>query len=161
MRVCTWNILLGLRLDKVIEAVRGLPDFQGLDLLALQEASVPAGRPDAEAIAGAMGPGYSFFQAHAQPIRGREQGNALIWRTGWFEKGPPEVISLSDLEVPGLTRVERAPLRAVPPQRRIAVRAESHRMRVCVMHLDVVDSRTSSSSSGPSWRTCGTALRCR
>jgi endonuclease/exonuclease/phosphatase family metal-dependent hydrolase len=138
VRVCTWNILLGLRLDAVLAAVRTLPDFQDLDLLALQEASVHDGRPDAEAIAEAMGPDYSCFQATAQLFRGREQGNALIWRRGMFERHSTRVVSLSDLPVPPMSRTERVLLRAIPPQRRIAIRAESPDLRVYVMHLDLM-----------------------
>ena len=40
MRVCTWNIQLGLRLDAVLDAVRTRADFKDLDLFCLQEASV-------------------------------------------------------------------------------------------------------------------------
>lgn len=137
MRICTWNILLGLRLHVVLEAIRTHSDFAGIDLLALQEASVHDGKPDAEAVAEVLGPGYGWFQATAQLFRGREQGNALVWRRGLFE---PEthVVSLSDFPAPPMSRAERALLRAIPPQRRIAVRAESERLRVYVMHLDVV-----------------------
>jgi endonuclease/exonuclease/phosphatase family metal-dependent hydrolase len=138
VRICTWNILLGLRLDKVLETVRELRDFRDLDLLALQEASVHGGRPDAEFIAAAMGPGYSYFQATAQLFRGREQGNALIWRRGLFPEHSPQVVSLSEIDTSRLGRVERALLRAIPPQKRIAIRAESARLRVYVMHLDVM-----------------------
>jgi len=138
MRICTWNILLGLRLNKVLEAVRTLPDFRGVDLIALQEASVHDGRPDAEAVAEALGEGYAYFQATAQLFRGREQGNALIWRRELFEPHSPEVVSLSGLPTMRITRVERTLLRAIPPQKRIAIRAESAALRVYVMHLDVV-----------------------
>jgi endonuclease/exonuclease/phosphatase family metal-dependent hydrolase len=138
VRICTWNILLGLRLPKVLEAVHDLVDFHDLDLLALQETSVHHGRPDAEAIAEGLGPGYSWFQATAQQFRGREQGNALIWRRGLFAEDSPHVVSLSEIDLESLPRMERALLRAIPPQRRIAIRAESPRMRVYVMHLDVI-----------------------
>lgn len=138
MKVCTWNILLGLRLDAVLEAVRSLPDFSGLDLLALQEASVHGGRPDAQAVAEAMGAGYGWFQANAQKFRGREQGNALIWRKGLFESDAHAVVSLSEIPPERIGAAERALLRAIPPQRRIAVRAESEALRVYVMHLDVI-----------------------
>src|SRR2546426_2492679 len=138
MRICTWNILLGLRLSKVLEAVRTLPDFQGVDLIALQEASVHDGRPDAEAVAEALGVGYAYFQATAQLFQGREQGNALIWRREMFERHSAEVVSLAGLSTPRMTRVERTLLRAIPPQKRIAIRAESATLRVYVMHLDVV-----------------------
>ena len=136
--MCTWNILLGLRLGAVIEAVRTRPDFRDLDLLALQEASVHGGRPDAEAVAEAMGSGYAWFQATAQLFRGREQANALIWRRDVFEAEPPEVVTLAPMSEAPANRMERALLRAIPPQRRIAIRAESSDLRVYVMHLDVV-----------------------
>jgi len=138
VRICTWNILLGLRLNKVVEAVSTLPDFRDLDLMALQEASVHDGRPDAAAIAEAMGDEYSYFQATAQLFRGREQGNALIWRRNIFERQTPEIVSLSGLPTPRMTSVERTLLRAIPPQKRIAIRAESDELRVYVMHLDVI-----------------------
>ena len=138
MRICTWNILLGLRLNKVVEAVSTLPDFRDLDLMALQETSVHDGHPDAAAIAEAMGDGYSYFQATAQLFRGREQGNALIWRRNIFKRQTPEIVSLSGLPTPRMTGVERTLLRAIPPQKRIAIRAESDELRVYVMHLDVI-----------------------
>lgn len=136
--MCTWNILLGLRLNKVLECVRDLREFADVDIIALQEASVHDGRPDAQAIAEAMGPDYAYVQATAQLFRGREQGNALIWRRGLFPEQSPHVLSLTEIDTSRLTRVERALLRAIPPQKRIAIRAESAHMRVYVMHLDVV-----------------------
>ena len=138
LRICTWNILLGLRLGAVLHAVRSLPDFQHLDLFALQEASVHGGRPDAAIIADAMGDDYMWFQANAQKFRGLEQGNALIWRKGLFEHEAHDTVSLSEIPPARLGAAERALLRAIPPQRRIAVRAESDDLRVYVMHLDVV-----------------------
>ncbi len=138
MRVCTWNILLGLRIGAVLDAVRSIPDFKGLDLLALQEASVHAGTPDAAVIAAAMGPRYRYFQAAAQPVAGRVQANALIWREDLFDDDEHAVMSLSDIPAGRIRRAERALLRAIPPQRRIAVRAESPELRVYVMHLDVI-----------------------
>lgn len=137
MRICSWNVLLGMRLEKVLEAVRSRPDFQHLDLFALQEASVHDGRPDAEAIAEAMHGDYEYFQATAQLFRGREQANALIWRRGLF-RSTPDIVSLSDVSPSRLNRVERTLLRAIRPQRRIAIRAESASLRVYVMHLDVI-----------------------
>lgn len=96
------------------------------------------GRPDAEAVAEAMGGGYSWFQASAQRFGGREQANALIWRRAAFDPAPPEVVTLASMDETRLRSVERALLRAIPPQKRIAVRAESSGMRVYVTHLDVV-----------------------
>jgi endonuclease/exonuclease/phosphatase family metal-dependent hydrolase len=138
VRICSWNILLGLRLNSVLDAVSSLPDFHQLDLFAIQEASMHDGRPDAAAIAEVMGDDYGYFQSTAQLFRGREQGNALIWRRSLFEPAPPEVVSLTVSDAVTMTRAERALLRAVPPQKRIAIRAESEHLRVYVMHLDVI-----------------------
>jgi endonuclease/exonuclease/phosphatase family metal-dependent hydrolase len=135
--VCTWNILLGQRLPKLLETVRTTPDFRHLDMFAVQEASVHGGRPDAEAIAEVMGDEYEYFQATAQVFRGRDQANALIWRRGLFDHRP-EVVSLNEVPMARLPRAERTLLRAIPPQRRIAIRAESEAMRVYVMHLDLI-----------------------
>ncbi|HEY1420693.1 MAG TPA: endonuclease/exonuclease/phosphatase family protein [Candidatus Dormibacteraeota bacterium] len=138
MRICTWNIQLGLRLDAVLETVRRHQDFHQVDLFAVQEASVHGGVQDAAAIAGVMGAEFEHFQATAQLFRGREQGNALIWRRGLFQPSPPEIVSLSIPRTTTMTRAERTLLRAIQPQRRIAVRAESAVLRVYVMHLDVI-----------------------
>jgi endonuclease/exonuclease/phosphatase family metal-dependent hydrolase len=144
VRVCTWNIQLGLRLDAVVDAVRSRKDFHGLDLLCLQEASVHAGRLDAARIAEALGAGYDNFQATAQLRRGVEQANALIWRRDVFDPGQPEIVSLSSpalLSGPTsvrMSRAERTLLRAIAPQKRIAIRAESAALRVYVVHLDMI-----------------------
>ena len=138
MRVCTWNIQLGLRFGAVVDAVRTVADFRNLDLLCLQEASMHSGSEDAAVIAQAMGPGYEHFQATAQLRRGVEQANGLIWRKEAFQPGPPQVVSLGDPAFAKMTRAERTLLRAIAPQRRIAIRAESPTMRVYVVHLDVI-----------------------
>jgi endonuclease/exonuclease/phosphatase family metal-dependent hydrolase len=138
VRVCTWNIQLGLRLDAVLDAVRSRPDFQDLDLLCLQEASVHSGRPDSARIAEAMGTGYTHFQVTAQVRRGLEQANALVWRRETFQPGEPQVVPLNSSTPANLTRLERTLLRAIAPQQRIAVRAESSELRVYVVHLDVI-----------------------
>jgi endonuclease/exonuclease/phosphatase family metal-dependent hydrolase len=136
--VCTWNIQLGLRLDAVLSAVRSRADFRGLDLLCLQEASVHSGRPDAARIAEAMGPGYEQFQVTAQVRRGLEQANALIWRREKFQPVQPEVVPLNTSTSASIRRLERTLLRAITPQRRIAIRAESPDLRVYVVHFDVI-----------------------
>lgn len=121
----------------VVDAVSTVADFMHLDLLCLQEASVHSGVQDAAIIAEAMGGGYDHFQATAQHRNGFEQGNALVWRRRTFEPAAPQVMSLDTL-VANMTRAERTLLRAVPPQRRIAIRAESADVRVYVVHLDVI-----------------------
>ncbi|MHB8612845.1 MAG: endonuclease/exonuclease/phosphatase family protein [Candidatus Dormibacteraceae bacterium] len=136
--MCTWNIEFGLRLDAVLDSVRRTDDFRGLDLFCLQEASVHEGRPDAQRIAEAMGAGYDHFQATAQVRRGLEQANALIWRRDAFQPAQPYVLSLGEPAFGKMTRAERTLLRAIAPQQRMAIRAESPTLRVYVVHLDVV-----------------------
>jgi endonuclease/exonuclease/phosphatase family metal-dependent hydrolase len=138
VRVCTWNIQLGLRLDAVVDAVRSCADFRDLDLLCLQEASVHAGRPDAAQVAEAMGGGYDHFQATAQMRHGMEQANALIWRQTTFRPGEPEIFPLGKPALAKMKRLERTLFRAIAPQQRIAIRAESPALRVYVVHLDVI-----------------------
>ena len=138
IRICTWNIQLGRRLGAVLDAVTTHSDFSTLDLFAIQEASIHDGVQDAAAVAGALGPGYRHFQATAQMLRGRDQGNALIWRQDRFEATPPQVVALTGTRSQHMSRAERTLLRAVPPQRRIAIRAESAALRVYVVHLDVI-----------------------
>lgn len=79
LRLCTWNINLGQRLDEIVDAISRHADFAGLDLFAVQEASDHGGRPDAEAIAATLGRDYGFHQVTAQNVRGRVQANAMIW----------------------------------------------------------------------------------
>jgi endonuclease/exonuclease/phosphatase family metal-dependent hydrolase len=79
LRVCTWNINLGVRLDEVLDVVSAHRDFAGLDLFALQEASVHHGHPDGHALAELLGPDYECHQVTAQTIRGHVQANAMIW----------------------------------------------------------------------------------
>lgn len=139
MRICTWNIQFGLRLPAVLEAIRSVPDFQGVDLMALQEASQHDDRGDAEVVAEALGPAYRHFQASAQRRRGREQANALVWRRAAFT--PAAVPTIVGLPAPGavkVRRVERTLLQALPAQSRMAIRAESEALRVYVVHLDVI-----------------------
>src|SRR5258706_12241400 len=88
VRVCTWNIQLGLRLDAVVDAVGSRDDFRRLDLLCLQEASVHGGRPDAARIGEKMGPRYAYFPATAQLRRGRGPANALTWALRAFDFDP-------------------------------------------------------------------------
>ena len=139
MRICSWNVQLGRRLEAVVDLVGREQAFRGLDLLALQEASIHGGMPDAEAIAKRLGLDYEWFQATAQSHAGQQQANALIWKRGLLNGGgAPEIFAL-----PGAAGIEIGPperllLRVVPPQSRMAIRAESSRLRLYVAHLDVV-----------------------
>ncbi len=130
---------MGRRLDAVLDLVSREPDFRGLDVLALQEASTHDGVADGEAIALRLGAEYRYFQALAQSRNGHEQANALIWRPGLVDATQmPAVIPL-----PSTPRIEVGPperllLKVVPPQTRTAIRVESENVRIYVAHLDVV-----------------------
>jgi len=127
LRVCTWNINLGLRLDDILEAASKHRDFAGLDLLALQEASVHGGRPDGVAIASLLGRGYECHQVAAQSVRGHVQANALIWN-------------------PRRVKVERAGHLQLPRAKRgsqqrntvvVEGQADSHSLLAYSVHLDI------------------------
>ena len=139
MRVCSWNIQLGARLDAVLDAIVREPSFRDVDVLALQEASIHDGVPDAAAIAKRMGAGFEFFQATAQRRRGLAQANAIVWRRRVLRSlEPPEVLPLPESPTIEVGHPERMLLRVLPPQTRMAVRAESSAVRIYVVHLDVV-----------------------
>ncbi len=139
MLICTWNIQLGRRLDRILEAVHTHHDFARLDVMALQEASVHDGRTDADAMASALGPEYRSFQATAQLRGERSQANALIWRQGLFDPSrTPEVVILPGRGAVQVRRIERTLLRAAQPQARMALCVESDALRVYVLHLDVI-----------------------
>ena len=140
MRICSWNVQLGRKLDSILDLIGREPSFQGIDLLALQEASIHGGVPDANAIAGRLGEGYEWYQATAQQRAGQHQANALIWRRGQLDDGAaePQIIPLQGAPGIDVGPPERLLLRVIPPQTRIAIRAEALHLRVYVAHLDVV-----------------------
>ena len=139
MRICSWNIQFGARLGAVLDAVGDEPSFKDVDMVALQEASIHDGVPDAAAIAERLGPDYEHFQATAQRWRGLEQANALIWRRCALEAvEPPMILPLPESPTIEVGHPERMLLRVLPPQTRMAVRVESPAMRIYVVHLDVV-----------------------
>ena len=136
LRVCTWNINLGVRLDDVLEAVSTHRDFAGLDLLALQEASVHHGRPDGRAVAAALGPDYECHQVTAQTVRGHVQANAMIWN-----KRRVDVQRVGHLRLPGGGQARSRPGAGLLEQRRNSVVAEGEAGRQTMLaysvHLDI------------------------
>ena len=142
LRMCTWNIQLGLKLELILDAFRHDPNFAGLDLLALQEASLHDHIPDARTIAAALGPGYDCYQVTAHLLGGREQANALVWNTERVAVKTRDSVRLPFAREVRLTRTERTILRALPLQQRISLVVEgalgSELFRIYVAHLDVV-----------------------
>jgi len=128
LRVCTWNINLGVRLDEILDAVSKHRDFAGLDLFALQEASVHRGHADARTIAAALGSDYECHQVTAQTIKGRIQANAMIWN-----RRRVKVDRFDHLRLTGGRRLYRQQRNSV------VVEGESDRMSVLAysVHLDI------------------------
>ncbi len=141
IRLCTWNIQLGLHLDAVLDALSRYQDFAGLDLLALQEASAHRVE-DAREIAARLGPGYAYYQVTAQFLAGQPQANALVWNTERLQVQAQDHVPLPHMRQVELSRREYVLLRTLPSQTRLALRVEGrigHRtIRLYVVHLDLI-----------------------
>jgi endonuclease/exonuclease/phosphatase family metal-dependent hydrolase len=142
LRLCTWNIQMGRRLDHLLALLELHTDFDGLDLLALQESSEHGHRTDAFRFARALGPHYEFLQVTAHVLRGQTQANALIWNSRRVQIGEHHVLGLPHHREVVLPRAEHALLRALPQQKRNSLvvegRADGESLRIYVVHLDVV-----------------------
>jgi endonuclease/exonuclease/phosphatase family metal-dependent hydrolase len=139
LRLCTWNVQLGLRLERVVETFAG---SQGLDLVALQEVSEHRGVADARRVAEALGREYDFRQTPVQSLRGAVQGNALVWNRKRFQGACAAGFGLPSMALAGLPEWERRLLGRLREQARGAVFVEglvdSTAVRVYSVHLDVV-----------------------
>ncbi|MBI4788478.1 MAG: endonuclease/exonuclease/phosphatase family protein [Chloroflexi bacterium] len=142
IRLCTWNIQLGWHLQAILGAVRSHPDFAGLDLLALQEASIHSDREDAREIAAALGTEYQSFQVTAHFLGKFAQANALVWNTSRMQVLTTDIVGLPRAREVQLSRAERTFLYALPQQQRISLMIDGalgHELvRVYVAHLDVL-----------------------
>jgi endonuclease/exonuclease/phosphatase family metal-dependent hydrolase len=144
LRICTWNIRLGLSLEQVLETIATQAAFSDLDVLALQEASQHAGQDDSEAVARQLGEQYRWAQVTAQHFRGHVQANGLIWNQDRLRHTRSDSISLPFLQDPqGLGRAERWLLKRLQTQRRggvvlEALLAQEHPVRVYSVHADVL-----------------------
>lgn len=142
IRLCTWNIEFGLGLNAILDALETCDDFDDIDLLALQEASIHGDVEDARLIATTLGAHYGHYQLTAQRIDGRVQANALVWnqrRVRVLSKGSVKLPQMHEVK---LSRTERTFLRALTPQQRISIMVDGQigrvRVRVYVAHLDVI-----------------------
>jgi endonuclease/exonuclease/phosphatase family metal-dependent hydrolase len=142
LRLCTWNIQMGRRLDHLLLLLAQHTDFDGLDLLALQEASEHGHRTDAYRFARALGPQYEYLQVTAHVLRGQAQANALIWNSRRIQIDAHHVLGLPHHGEVTLPRAEHALLRALPRQKRNSLvvegRVGGESLRIYVVHLDVV-----------------------
>ncbi len=145
LRLCTWNIEFGFQLGAIMDAVQSCSDFNTIDLLALEEASVHFGVRDARAIANVLGKHYDYYQVTAQHIDGRPQANALVWNTQRVQVLDRGSVKLPHMYEVQMSRAERAMLRTLPSQERISVMVEgkidAQTFRIYVAHLDVMGYR--------------------
>ena len=125
LRLCTWNIEFGLQLDAIVSAVKSCADFAGIDMLALQEASIHDGVEDGRVIAQALGSQYEYYQMTAQRVNGRVQANALIWNVDRVQVDTRGSVKLPQRHEVKLSHAERLFLRAIPLQHRISVVVEA------------------------------------
>lgn len=142
LRLCTWNLHLGLELGTLLQAVTTYPDFRDLDLLALQEASIHSELDDARALAQALGPSYDCHQVTAHLLGTRAQANALVWNRERVRIDNTDTVLLPRVRQVRLPRAERTFLCALPQQQRIGVIGEGsiggEALRFYVAHLDVL-----------------------
>lgn len=142
LRVCTWNIQLGLQIGTVLKELRDNSDFQGLDLFALQEASVHEKHEDSQLIASALGTTYACYQVQADSFAGRPQANALVWNTARVDMGFQDTLKLPTRDEIALPRFEGTILRTMALQHRNSLVLEGtfgpETLRIYVAHLDVL-----------------------
>jgi endonuclease/exonuclease/phosphatase family metal-dependent hydrolase len=142
LRLCSWNLHLGLQLDLILATVRGNAHFWDLDLLLLQEASLRGHQPDAEAIAAELGSGYRALQRNVDQLQGRVRGLGLVWNPQNFELTSAELLPLPHLRASALARRHRVwlhPMRLRPRSTlRIEGLAHGLRTRLYVIHLSPV-----------------------
>lgn len=94
VRLATYNIQLGQRLERVARVIEREPALGGADILALQEADEAA----VERLAGGEF-GYAYFASSRHPTTGRNFGPALLSR--W------PILDHAKVELPGGTRPGR------------------------------------------------------
>lgn len=142
LRLCTWNIQLGNQLGTVLQVLEHNVDFQNLDLLALQEASIHDTREDAGVMAYVLGAKYDSYQVATHLLAGRAQANALVWNGARVQVENKDSVKLPRRHEVKLTRREYTLLRALPTQQRLSLvvdaRFNTETMRIYVAHLDVV-----------------------
>lgn len=145
LRFCSWNIQVGMKRAQILELVAQHPDFRGLDVLTLQEASVHENGDDATSIARALGADYTAYHHVYHHLGARAQANALVWNTARVQMNAIEHHLLPQHEQVHLPRAERLLLKRVKRQPRVNLIGEAEwnalQVRVCAAHLDVLGYR--------------------
>ena len=74
LRVVTFNVEEGLKVDRAIAGLRSHPSLKGADVIMLQEMDGPG----VEEIARALGMNYVYFPGSHDPKSGRDMGGAIL-----------------------------------------------------------------------------------
>lgn len=74
LRVVTFNVEYGQRIDRAIQGLSSHPALRGADVLVLQEVHAPG----VDQIARALGMNYVYFPASRDKRSGRDMGNAIL-----------------------------------------------------------------------------------
>ena len=131
-----------MELERILDTVEETEDFAGLDLLALQEASVHNGREDGAAIAARLGRDHRHLQVETHVLQGHVQANALVWNSRRVRILERDVLRLPGRAESQLSRTERTLLSVLPVQQRMALVFDcwiaGQAIRVYVAHLDVL-----------------------
>ncbi|MHB8618729.1 MAG: endonuclease/exonuclease/phosphatase family protein [Chloroflexota bacterium] len=98
LRLCSWNIHLGIERERILEAMGGNEHFRNLDLLLIQEASVHGHQPDAERMAAELGPDYRAVQRNVDHLHGRIRGLGLVWNGATFQLLSANLLPLPHLQ---------------------------------------------------------------
>lgn len=145
LRFCSWNIQVGARRAHLMELVAQHPDFRGLDLITLQEASVYEQGDDASSIAHALGITYASYHHVYHHLGVHPQANALVWNKTSVQMDSIEHHTLPQHEQVNVPRAERAVLNRLKRQPRVNLIGDGKwndlTLRVCAAHLDVLGYR--------------------
>ncbi|HZQ06443.1 MAG TPA: endonuclease/exonuclease/phosphatase family protein [Anaerolineae bacterium] len=145
LRFCSWNIQVGMRRRALLDIIKNYPDFQNLDVLALQEASAHEHGDDASSIAHLLGESYRSYHHIYHRVKTRPQANALVWNSTRVQFDSIEHHILPNLTEAQIPRAERAVLNRLKPQPRVNLIGSgswnSVTLRVCAAHLDVMGYR--------------------
>lgn len=142
LRICTWNIKLGVKLPLILNEIKENEAFRDLDILGLQEASVHNNVEDSSVIAKILGEKYEYFQVSTDMLKGMPQANAVIWNKNKFKIDKIGSFSLPRKHQNELSKIERLFLAFVKGRQRNSIsvegKFEKRSIRIYVSHLDVV-----------------------
>src|SRR5581483_1541118 len=151
LRICTWNINLGLERKTILKSLSGPADFKILDILVLQEASEDKVE-DAKLIANCLGKDYDFKQAYIQTpdfklystkreLKGITQSSAIIWNKKRIKISSLDTLILPPYGNDNLSAYSKAILKISSTQQRLALVAQGRFLnktfRLYVVHFDV------------------------